>query len=180
MRTSEKYRKIYEDHWGVNISDGFQVHHIDGDSHNNNPINLVALSLKDHDEAHKSMGDIRLGNWVGYSERGWKASIIRRAKGDCKNSLKGSDRTDAQKLADLVTQRGNEHYEFDHRIHIFNHEEHGKFVGHQFDFYKKYNLFQANVSCLVVGVKTQMYKGKVKTYKVKSVKGWTYHGIHGE
>ena len=58
MRTKIDYRKIYTEHWQVEIPAGFHIHHIDGDNHNNNPINLVALSAQDHHDAHLAMGDV--------------------------------------------------------------------------------------------------------------------------
>ena len=67
MRTRIDYRKIYTEHWQVEIPADFHIHHIDGDSHNNNPINLVALSAQDHHDAHLAMGDVwsaRLCLWV--------------------------------------------------------------------------------------------------------------------
>jgi len=55
------YRKIYEQHNGPipKDSDGrtFDIHHIDGDDSNNDPQNLVALSIKDHYDVHYRQGD---------------------------------------------------------------------------------------------------------------------------
>jgi hypothetical protein len=55
------YRKIYEQHYGkipVDI-DGrtYEVHHIDGDHSNNDPSNLIAVTIKDHYEIHYAHGD---------------------------------------------------------------------------------------------------------------------------
>lgn len=56
-----KYRKIYENHHGSipKDSDGrtYEIHHIDGNKKNNNPDNLVALSIQEHYDVHYSQGD---------------------------------------------------------------------------------------------------------------------------
>jgi hypothetical protein len=58
---STVYRKIYEQHFGPipKDEDGrtYEIHHIDGDDSNNDPNNLVALTIKEHYEVHKSQGD---------------------------------------------------------------------------------------------------------------------------
>jgi hypothetical protein len=60
-RTKINYRKIYEQYYGpIPLdSDGrtYEIHHIDGDNHNNDPSNLIALSIKDHYKLHKDQGD---------------------------------------------------------------------------------------------------------------------------
>lgn len=58
---SHIYRKIYEQHYGPIPKDEedrtFEIHHLDGDDSNNNPLNLVALSIKDHYDLHYSQND---------------------------------------------------------------------------------------------------------------------------
>ena len=56
-RTKENYRKIYEEAYGE-IPRGYHIHHIDGNSHNNHPDNLVALSPEDHYDIHFEQGDL--------------------------------------------------------------------------------------------------------------------------
>jgi hypothetical protein len=55
------YRKIYVEHHGpIPIDDdgrSFDVHHLDGDPTNNDPANLIALSVNDHYELHLSQQD---------------------------------------------------------------------------------------------------------------------------
>jgi len=59
--SSYSYRKIYEQHYGkIPIDDTgrtYEIHHIDGDTENNDPSNLVALTIEDHFAIHKSQGD---------------------------------------------------------------------------------------------------------------------------
>lgn len=58
---SSIYRKIYKQYHGEipKDSDGrtYEIHHIDGDDTNNDPSNLVAVSIKEHYEIHYSQGD---------------------------------------------------------------------------------------------------------------------------
>jgi hypothetical protein len=55
------YRKIYEQHYVPIPKDEegrtYEVHHINGDRSNNDPTNLVALSIKEHYEVHYDQGD---------------------------------------------------------------------------------------------------------------------------
>lgn len=61
VRNKTNYRKIYQEHYGAIPvdSDGrtYHVHHVDGDSNNNDPKNLAALSLKEHYDIHYKQGD---------------------------------------------------------------------------------------------------------------------------
>jgi len=55
------YRKIYENHYGTipKEKDGrnYEIHHIDGNHSNNDPNNLVALTIQEHHNIHYSQGD---------------------------------------------------------------------------------------------------------------------------
>jgi hypothetical protein len=70
---TNKYRKIYENHYGPIPKDddgrSYHIHHIDGVHSNNDPSNLLALSIQDHYDIHYSQGDlyacILLGKIIG-------------------------------------------------------------------------------------------------------------------
>jgi hypothetical protein len=53
---SSLYRKIYEQHYGPIPKEengrSYEIHHLDGDSHNNDPSNLVAVTLQEHYDIH--------------------------------------------------------------------------------------------------------------------------------
>jgi hypothetical protein len=57
---TSNYRKIYENHHGVIPKDehgkSYDVHHIDFNKSNNDPSNLVALSVQDHYDLHYELG----------------------------------------------------------------------------------------------------------------------------
>jgi len=58
---STNYRKIYEQNYGPIPKDGqgrtFEIHHIDGNHNNNDPLNLVAVSIEDHYNIHYEQED---------------------------------------------------------------------------------------------------------------------------
>ena len=58
---SRIYRKIYIENYGPIPKDSegraYHIHHIDGDRKNNDPKNLVALSLQEHYDVHYAQGD---------------------------------------------------------------------------------------------------------------------------
>ena len=58
---TKKYRKIYENHHGPIPKDldgrTYEIHHIDGDRSNNQPDNLIALTIQEHYNVHYSQGD---------------------------------------------------------------------------------------------------------------------------
>lgn len=55
------YRKSYENYYGPIPKDiagrTFEIHHIDGNHQNNDPVNLVALSIQEHYDIHYAQGD---------------------------------------------------------------------------------------------------------------------------
>jgi UDP-N-acetylmuramoylalanine-D-glutamate ligase len=55
------YRKIYEHHYGPipidNNGRSFEIHHIDGNHTNNNPENLIALTIQEHYDIHYNKKD---------------------------------------------------------------------------------------------------------------------------
>ena len=51
------YRKIYERYYQATLLDGIDIHHIDGNHFNNDPLNLQAVTLEEHYNIHKSQND---------------------------------------------------------------------------------------------------------------------------
>jgi hypothetical protein len=60
-RTKVDYRKIYEEHFGPIPYDAdgrrYEIHHRDGNDENNDPSNLVALTIQEHYDLHYDQGD---------------------------------------------------------------------------------------------------------------------------
>jgi hypothetical protein len=57
------HRRIYENHYGPIPTDGngrtYEIHHRDGNHSNNDPANLVAVTIEEHYAIHESQGDVR-------------------------------------------------------------------------------------------------------------------------
>lgn len=58
---SKVYRKIYEQHYGPIPTDvdgrTYDIHHIDGNTENNDPSNLIAVSVQEHYNVHYEQED---------------------------------------------------------------------------------------------------------------------------
>jgi hypothetical protein len=59
--SNQNYRKIYEEYYGPIPCEPngrtYEIHHIDGNHSNNNPLNLVAVTLQEHYDIHYAQGD---------------------------------------------------------------------------------------------------------------------------
>jgi len=79
------YRKIWEEYNQTSIPDGYEIHHIDGNNTNNDPANLLCVSIEDHLQIHKRQEDwgavqailARMANREGIKEAARKAQIKR-------------------------------------------------------------------------------------------------------
>jgi hypothetical protein len=87
--TGNNYRKIYEKYYGPVPKDGegrsYHIHHIDGNHFNNNPENLVAVSIQEHYDIHYSQGDYG-ACW--FLARDMKLSAEERSTLATKNNMK--------------------------------------------------------------------------------------------
>ena len=59
--TKNNHRKIYKQHYGTIPKDEtgrtYDIHHIDGNHFNNDPVNLKAVTIQEHYEIHYAQGD---------------------------------------------------------------------------------------------------------------------------
>lgn len=51
------YRKIWELHHNQTIPEGHEIHHLDGNRNNNDPLNLKCVSIQEHLEIHTLQND---------------------------------------------------------------------------------------------------------------------------
>lgn len=64
MRTKTNYRSIWEKHNGRTIPKDWHIHHVDGDSHNNDISNLYACHFTDHAKIHADKEEPWIANWI--------------------------------------------------------------------------------------------------------------------
>ena len=62
QRKSDYYRRIYENHYNVVIKEGNHIHHIDHDYRNNNPSNLIEVTVEEHGWLHRDKQQYSLRN----------------------------------------------------------------------------------------------------------------------
>lgn len=59
---TNKYRKIYEKHYGPIPKDennrSYEIHHLDKNHQNNNPLNLIAVTIQEHYNLHYAQGNL--------------------------------------------------------------------------------------------------------------------------
>jgi hypothetical protein len=56
QRQSEP-RRIWETHYKREVPEGYHIHHKDGNHDNNDPENLICMSLEQHIKIHELAGD---------------------------------------------------------------------------------------------------------------------------
>lgn len=54
----EDYRRIYVENTGIDIPDGYDIHHLDLNRNNNEILNLVALPRKLHQKFHEKWNEL--------------------------------------------------------------------------------------------------------------------------
>lgn len=156
-RTKVNYRKIYKSHYGdIPVDkDGrtYEIHHIDGDDTNNEPSNLVALSIQDHYDIHYSQGDYDACFSIGV-----------RMKMDPQQLSKLS--SDAQTRRVLngthhLLKTGEDHPSYRHDMLTFENIKSGEVINTtMYDFQRMYNLNGSHLSLLVNG-------------HCRTIKGWS-------
>ena len=61
----KSHRKIYEEFHGIKIPKFMDIHHIDGNHSNNDPLNLKLVTIREHYDIHFSQGDYGAAYMVG-------------------------------------------------------------------------------------------------------------------
>jgi len=54
---SKKYVKIWQDYHGKKLPSNMEIHHIDGNNKNNDPKNLMAVTIEEHLKIHQNQKD---------------------------------------------------------------------------------------------------------------------------
>jgi hypothetical protein len=172
-----KYRKIYENHHGpipiYSTGRKYDIHHKDGNHSNNNPSNLVALTLEEHYDIHYNQGDFgacfliarKLKLPIEENSKLCSLSNKNRIKNKTHNLL---TRPDGSSLSSDRVKNGSHHLlgkglahpKVDQTLYCFEHTiSKERVVLTQYEFVRKYNITQSNVSRVING-------------KQKSTKKW--------
>jgi hypothetical protein len=53
----KKYKKVWENYHGKKLPKDYEIHHIDGNHNNNDPINLLAVTIEEHLEIHSAQNN---------------------------------------------------------------------------------------------------------------------------
>ena len=181
-RTKINYRKIYEQYYGPiprdDIGRKYEIHHIDGNSNNNDPKNLIAISIKDHYNIHYDQKDwaacLRIASKMKLSSD----QISEIAKLNHENRIKNkthpwltrSDGTSVMKdrvmSSDYINpfsgkNKGTQNSRYDSTIHTFYNVKTDTIIKMtQFEFVTTQDVNQGSASRLING-------------KYKITRGWT-------
>jgi len=182
-RTKVNYRKLYEQYYGpIPREDSgrkYEIHHKDGNSHNNNPENLIAISIQDHYDVHHKQGDwtacLRIAAKMKWSteqisEIAKLNHLHRLEKGThpwqkrADGSSHTKDRISKPGYVNPFTGRnkGIKNSKYDPTIHTFHNIETGVTVQMtQYEFVTTQDVDQGSASRLING-------------KYKTTRGWKY------
>ena len=155
-RTRPKiYRKIYEQYYGPIPKDEegrtFEIHHKDGDSTNNNPENLVALSIKDHYEVHYNQGDWGAAFMI--------AKKMKMSPETTSNLIKLAARELVENGTHHFLKKGEDHPSHKSTLYNFIHKNGQLITCTMYELRTKFNLNAGNL-------------GEVISGNRKSVSGW--------
>jgi hypothetical protein len=161
-RTRSKiYRKVYELNYGKipKDSDGrtYEIHHIDGNSNNNDPSNLVALSIEDHMKTHYEQGDFGA------------AFVIAKRMGMPSEEISEISKKSVRKQIEDGTHNfqktGKDHHSYDHTLHKFENVHTGEVVEMtRGEFKDKFLMISS-------GTLSSLILGRKRTYN-----GWKMYG----
>lgn len=174
---TSNYRKIYKNHHGDIPKDDtgrkFDIHHIDGNHDNNDPKNLIALSINDHYSVHYKQGDFVACYLIARKLKLSKEELSRllslankqRVADGRHNFQKRGDGTSVasdsvKNGTNRLVGKGLSHPKVDKKVYCFQNKISGEIVNMtQYEFVRKFNIHQPNISRLIRG-------------KQKSAKKW--------
>lgn len=148
------YRKIYENHHGPIPKDEFgrsyDIHHIDGNPHNNSIDNLIALSVADHYELHKNKGD--------YQAAAYLATRLKLDISEIKLLLSKAQLDRVRNKSHHLLNKGSKHPKYDSRVYKWQNIKTNEIISlTQYDFCQLYNFAPQPINNIL--------RSKRKSYK---------------
>jgi hypothetical protein len=168
---SKIHRRIYQKHYGPIPKEAngrsYEIHHVDGNHSNNDPLNLKAVTIQEHYDIHYAQGDFAACILIGSSMKISTDELVKICKRHNDDMLKKNihpfqRRLDGSSLSNDRVKNGthnfinntpNLHSQYDHSIYCFKNIITQENVhASQYEFRIKYNLHQPSVSKLVRGL----------------------------
>jgi hypothetical protein len=114
---SRIYKKIYESYHNIKIPKGMHIHHIDGNRHNHDIINLLLCTPEEHQLIHKKQGDpvAHKGKFIQNAAAAGKIGGKSRSEKKieaCRKNMTKNRRPDIGALASVESRRKNKTFFF--------------------------------------------------------------------
>jgi hypothetical protein len=169
---TDKYRKIYEHHYGQIPKDDlgrtYEIHHIDGNRQNNNLSNLVALSMEEHYNVHHQQKDwvacLRIAAKMNKSSHEISIMSRRAALEKIKNGTHHFTSENAKKWQKERVSNNNHNWakennsKYDSTIYHFEHKMTGERVHMtQNELVRIYKIHHGHISKMVRGIRKTAY-----------------------
>ena len=100
-RGKNLHRLIYEDYYDTTIPKGMQIHHLDGNTTNNNPLNLEMISISEHNRRHNKGAKSGEDNFM----HGKKHSDETKHKISIKAKERWANPENRQKMSEIRTKK---------------------------------------------------------------------------
>jgi len=158
------YRKIYEQYYGSIPKDAdgrsFEIHHKDGDSTNNNPTNLVALSIKDHYDIHYNQGDWGAAFMI--------ARKMRMSPETISELIKLASRELVENKTHHFLKRGKEHPSHNPTIYNFINKNGQTITCTMYELRTNLNLNAGNLREMVIGNRKSVGGWRINTLELNN------------
>lgn len=172
---TNKYRKIYEHHYGKIPKDEdertYEIHHIDGNHDNNDFKNLKAVTIQEHYNIHYSQRDFGACLLIS---RAMKISPEEKSELARLNSIKRI----AENNHNFFNQEPEDHPRYDNKLYFFKNKITNEIVNMtKYEFCITFNLSKSNVIQMIknnlISVKewTLLDSTKLDQRKNKSISG---------
>lgn len=152
------YHKIYKQNYGLIPKEengrSYEIHHIDGNHSNNDPKNLIAVTIQEHYNIHYTQCD-----WAACLMMSKRMNITpeeksRLASFHCRKMMR-----EGRNALILLDQSGINSPNYDHKVYCFEHTKTKKRVHMtRYEFYTKYNIKSHQLTGLIHGIHRSVHE----------------------